>query len=65
MFNGPLISFSFGFIFGGTNLICATSRFEIFVDCFRNDELFTCYYFISEFFEFLPLECNLNLFDHI
>jgi hypothetical protein len=27
--------------------------------------LFTCYYFISEFFEFLPLECNLNLFDHI
>jgi hypothetical protein len=61
---GPPISFSFGFTYGGTNLICATNESEIFVDCSRSDELFNDYSFINEFSKFPPLECNLNFFDH-
>jgi hypothetical protein len=52
------------FTSSGTNLVYATNGYDIFVDCFRNDELFNGYSSINEFFEFLPFECNLNLFDH-
>jgi hypothetical protein len=64
MYGGPHVSFSFGFTFGVTNLIYVTNGSDIFVNDSRNDELFNGYYSISEIFEFPPLECNLNLFDH-
>ncbi len=61
---GPSISFSFGFTYGGTNLVYATNESEIFVDCSRSDELFNGYSFINEFSKFPPLECNLFFFYH-
>jgi hypothetical protein len=64
MFGGLPINFYFGFTSGGTNLVCATNGSDIFVDYSRSDEFLNGYYFATENFKFLPLECNINLFDH-
>jgi len=48
MFNGPPISFSFGFTSSVNNLVWSTNGFDIFVDCSGNDEIFIGFFSIND-----------------